>query len=415
MANEKDYSNDVKATRKGYSVSTDNSENQTVFLNNFLPEKKKKLIVNLNNYGSNNTYHSSHLAETIIVNNGSYSMYLYGNGNKAVKLSSSGGNDVRILNSGKNTITSGDNGNTFELSNYGAKNTLTAGNGKDTYYINWGTNKITDKGGDNEYHIESISTNTITSGIGVDKYYIARGTNNIIDKGGDNEFYYDGVEYYGTVKTGSGADTFDIIAKSSDGILKINAGNGIDTLKIHNQSTSFYYPTIVADLGNDNDVVEIDYTDNTSTDISFTNIKTGKGEDEVTISAGKENIIDTGKDKDIITIDGGLYNYINSGDGDDEITVKTHDPVIGTPTDVIKAGKGKDKITLKYGTNIVYGEAGVDTITATGGTNTIYTGAGKDKLTLSGTSINTVYADGDDITVGNGNSTIIDTKGKKRY
>lgn len=409
MANEKDYSNDIIINKKGYSVSTDESENQTVFLNNFMPEKKKNLTVNLNNYGDNNTYHSSLFAETISVNNGAYSMYLYGKGNKTVKLGSTSGNDVRILNSGKNTITAGDGGNTFELSNYGAKNTLATGTGNDAYYINWGTNKITDRGGENEYHVDSISTNTITSGTGVDKYYIARGTNNIVDKGGDNEFYYDGVEYYGTVKTGAGADTFDIIAKSSDGNLKIYSGNGTDTLKIHNRSTSFYYPYITADLGNDKDYVFVDYKEGTD-NISFTNIKTGKGEDEVTISAGKENIIDTGADKDIITIDGGLHNYINSGDGNDEITVKTPDLVISTPTNIIRAGKGSDTIELGFGTNTVYGDAGIDTITATGGTNTIYGGNGKDEITTSGTSINTIYADGDEINLNGGNNTIYTTK-----
>ena len=195
-----DYSDKIKETKNGYSLTTDEKSNEKVDIQDFVPEKKKKITVDLNN-GGNNTYYSSYFDETITNHDGSFDMYLYGHSSKNVNLGSTSGNQVRFMNNGKNTATAGDGGNTFYFSNINAKNTVTAGTGVDNYYITGGTNKITDKGGNNSYQIDTYhSNNTIISGTGNDTYTIKHGVNNVTDKGGDNTFTLNGSHYYGKRK-----------------------------------------------------------------------------------------------------------------------------------------------------------------------------------------------------------------------
>ena len=422
-----DYSDQIKETKKGYSLTTDETANENINITDFVPEKKKKITVNLNNSGANNVYRSSYFDETINVKNGDYTMLLYGNSSKTVNLGSTSMTSVQLLNNGKNKVTAGDGGNSFSFQNINAQNTVIAGKGDDSYIIQKGTNKITDKGGDNTFNISSeYSNNTIISGTGKDTYTIgSHGVNNITDEGGDNTFTVSGVHCYGKFVTGSGEDKFDITVSSMDGNLTINSGAGTDKLYIHNIADNSNVTRITADLGNDNDTVKVDYGTTGNKDVTFTNIKTGKGEDNVTISAGIENIIDTGKDGDTITIDGGRNNYITSGDGTDAViisaglnnkistgndadTITVMSSAV-TSTTTIKAGKGNDKIEIKGGTNTIYGEAGKDEVKLKGGTNTVYGGTDTIIVTNGG---NTIFANADTITVSDGINVINATNGK---
>ena len=422
-----DYSDQIKETKKGYSLTTDETANENINITDFVPEKKKKITVNLNNSGANNVYRSSYFDETINVKNGDYTMLLYGNSSKTVNLGSTSMTSVQLLNNGKNKVTAGDGGNSFSFQNINAQNTVIAGKGDDSYIIQKGTNKITDKGGDNTFNISSeYSNNTIISGTGKDTYTIgSHGVNNITDKGGDNTFTVSGVHCYGKFVTGSGEDKFDITVSSMDGNLTINSGAGTDKLYIHNIADNSNVTRITADLGNDNDTVKVDYGTTGNKDVTFTNIKTGKGNDTVAISAGIENIIDTGKDGDNITIDGGRNNYITSGDGADAViisaglnnkistgndadTITVMSSAV-TSTTTIKAGKGNDKIEINGGTNTVYGEAGKDEVKLKGGTNTVYGGTDTIIVTNGG---NTIFANADTITVSDGINVINATNGK---
>ena len=77
-----DYTNQIVETKKGYSLTTDETPNENISITDFLPEKKKKITVNLNNGGANNVYRSSYFDETITINNGDYDLMLYGNSSK---------------------------------------------------------------------------------------------------------------------------------------------------------------------------------------------------------------------------------------------------------------------------------------------------------------------------------------------
>ncbi|MBQ9245020.1 hypothetical protein IJ182_01990 [bacterium] len=371
-----DYSNEVIKTKKGYSFSTEESENQNISLANFLPEKKKQLTVNLKNFGDSNTYTSSNLSEIINVYNGAYNMTLYGtNANKTVKLGNTSGNSINISNIGKNKITSGDNGNTFQTSNPYSNNTITAGTGVDTYYLKEGNTKITDKGGVNYYSIDG-------------------GLNNIVEKGNDGSKFN---IYY---------------TASSQGATTIKAGNGMDNLKIYNDYNPKNELIVTADLGKGDDNVLVDYKTGSEDkkDASVVNIKTGIGSDIVNIKAGLKNVIDTGKDSDEVHIYGGKNNYISTGDGKDEITI--HATNTYYPHSTIKAGNGDDTIYVYAGETIIYGEGGKDTIEINNnGSTTVY--GGNDTITVEsfGSGSTDIYASADTINLVNGFNSIYTKKG----
>ena len=358
----------VKKKGKYYLTTNDSTEQQSMDFELFKPYEGKGIIFNLSSsYDGWNSARSTLFNDTINVKKGKYSLVLAGNGTKKV-------------------IT-GDNQCQFNI--YGnCKTNIKAGNAENTFYIDEHAPAM--KG--------SLSKNTITAGNLKDKYIIKGGTNKIVDKGGDNEF---SITHNGqnAITTGSGNDTF-AISLDSGGKAKIKSGDGIDTLNVSVDDAGIWEVNeLIADLGNGDDVVDMSLS-GSKVNTLHSNIKTGKGEDNVTISAGLVNRIDTGKDTDTVVIKGGRYNYISSGDSKDYITVDTL--ALGS-TSVIKTGKGDDEIEINNGKNTIYSGAGNDTITLKNGTNTVY--ADEDKINVNdGTNI--IYISKDKINVNGGANTI---------
>lgn len=250
------------------------------------------------------------------------------------------------------------------------------------------------------------STNTIKTGSGADIFTLGHDTTNkVTTSGNDNTFNLNDDSHSVIKTTGSGSNTFNITLNGC-GYANIKSGSGIDKLNVINKGVVGYYDKVIADTGAGDDIVNISLDSSVST-IS-TNIKTGKGEDDVTISAGLVNNIDTGADNDNIEIFGGFNNYISAGAGDDVITVDSTATDNNTTT-TIKAGKGNDDITINGGTNIIYGEAGVDTLSISGGINTIY--GGNDKIFVYGGG-NIINANSDTIKLSAGNNTVNTKSGK---
>ena len=375
-----DYNeNDVKKNKKGYYLTiNDDNDYQHIDLQNFKPwEGKGVKITASSSYDSFNGISSTLFNDTINIKKGQYIVYLNGSGTKKV---TTGDDKVEIVIQGspKTNIKTGNAENYFQvdmnsLAAHGSmsKNTIKAGNLKDEYLIWGGTNNITDKGGDNEFEIRFNSQNTI--------------------------------------KTGSGADTFNLFM-GAGGKTNIKSGDGNDTLNVTPISYgSWTTDELTADLGNGDDKVNIIHVENGS-DAQHTNIKTGKGKDIVDIRAGRVNKIDTGNDDDTVDIYNGKYNFISTGKGVDTINIHSfynkgsgnaEDDVYNSAISTIRAGKGDDIITVAGGENIIYGEAGSDNITITGGTNTVW--ADKDIINVDGGE-NTIKTS-------NGGNTINITKG----
>ena len=162
-------------------------------------------------------------------------------------------------------------------------------------------------------------------------------------------------------------------------------------------------------------------------------VNAGKGNDIITLSKGKKNIIhgdagidtiaiekkagtgnkiygDAGKDK--ITINGGKSNYTYGGNDNDTITLS------GGKKNTIHGDAGNDSIIISKtaGTgNKVYGDVGADTIKVQGGnSNFVYGGKDGDKITLSGGSKNKIYGDDDKAKV-SGKDTITVNGGSGNY
>lgn len=112
---------------------------------------------------------------------------------------------------------------------------------------------------------------------------------------------------------------------------------------------------------------------------SSNKIYTKGGADKITLSKGKNNLIDAGTGKDIIIVGkkAGSGNTVMAGAGKDIIT-------ISGGTQVVDGGAGNDTFTVSGGTQTIKGGTGNDTITVKGGNNHILSGGtGSDKYIIN--------------------------------
>ena len=426
-------SDKVVKTKKGWQVVTNKGDYpEYIDLQEFYkyyPENTKGVNIVANSTWTgydNQSIHSSHYNDTITALYANHKIYLYGIGSK--KVTTGDFYDlIRIYNSNKNTINLGNGDSFVYIESPNSINNIKTGVDNDIYQIQGGTNKIIDKGGENKFYInvtysknniklngtkntfEQVlnSTNTIKTGNGTGIFNFGKGSiNNVKTGNGTNSFTLEN-NSISTIATGSGDDTFDI-SLSGRGVANIKSGKGTDTLNITDTYGSSYMDSkITADLGDGVDYVYITPTSDTSEYTAYTDIKTGKGDDNVEISAGLINKINTGAGKDYILVKNTTKttNLSTIKAGNDNDTIR-----LNGGRNVVYGEKGEDEITATGGINIIYGGKDVDTIISSGGQNAIYGGAGKDKIVLtSGT--NSIYADGDIVSIIDGNNAVHTIKG----
>ena len=426
-------SDKVVKAKKGWQVVTNKGDYpEYIDLQEFYkyyPENTKGVNIVANSTWTgydNQSIHSSHYNDTITALYANHKIYLYGIGSK--KVTTGDFYDlIRIYNSNKNTINLGNGDSFVYIQSPSSINNITTGVDKDIYQIQGGTNKITDKGGENKFYInvtysknnialkgekntfEQVlnSTNTIKTGNGEGIFNFGKDSiNNVKTGNGVNTFTLEN-NSISAIVTGSGDDTFNI-SLSGRGTANIKSGKGTDTLNITDTySSSWMDSKITADLGDGVDYVYIAPTSDTSEYTAYTDIKTGSGDDNVEISAGLINKINTGAGKDYIVVKNTTkttsLSTIKAGNDSDTIR-------LNGGTSVVYGENGEDEITATGGINTIYGGSGVDTIISSGGQNIIYSGAGKDKIVLtSGT--NSIYADGDIVSIIDGNNAIHTVKG----
>lgn len=426
-------SDKVVKTKSGWKVVTDKGDYpESIDLREFYsyyPENTKGVNIVANSTWTgweNQSIYSSHYNDTITALYANHNIYLYGTGSKKVKTGDFY-DLIRIYNTGKNTINLANGDSFVYIQSPSSINDITTGVDKDIYQIQGGTNKITDKGGENKFYINATysknnitlkgekntfeqvlnSTNTIKTGNGEGIFNFGKDSiNNVKTGNGVNTFTLEN-NSISAIVTGSGDDTFNI-SLSGRGVANIKSGKGTDTLNITDTySSSWMDSKITADLGDGVDYVYITPTSDTSEYTAYTDIKTGSGDDNVEISAGLINKINTGAGKDYIVVKNTTkttsLSTIKAGNDSDTIR-------LNGGTSVVYGENGEDEITATGGINTIYGGSGVDTIISSGGQNIIYSGAGKDKIVLtSGT--NSIYADGDIVSIIDGNNAIHTVKG----
>ena len=218
----------VQKNKKGnYYLTTDvTDEKQNVFLQNFIPTSQKGVNITVNStYSGGNLINTSMFNDIITAKNARANIYL--NGIMGKKITTGDYNDtVHIENDGKNTINLGNGENEIITTQGNTTNTIITGIDTDTYQINGATNKITDKGGNNSFTINTnYSTNTITAS-------------------GNNAFTIS-AQSKNTIKTGYGSDEFNIYSYSNNSITSSIFGScfnvGTFLLLITTSSFSFKY------------------------------------------------------------------------------------------------------------------------------------------------------------------------------
>ncbi len=251
------------------------------------------------------------------------------------------------------------------------------------------------------------------------------------------------ISYIGTyVDAGSGNDTIVVNAGTGHSIY---SGTGKDRVTIGKKAQAY------VDAGAGNDIITVKsatqgkYVFNGKTRYSGTTVLAGKGNDTITITAGKGHTAFTGSGNDAVVIKGGNNGTITYGSGNNYFTItggsgytiqsdfiydkNDFDPttdyyanstkwkstvsISGGSKNSINCGNGDDTVVIKGGTdNYVSVSDGNDYVEVTGGTNNSVSMS----PVLPGTEIRkaTVYikgGKGTSVFSGNGKSSTIYVQG----
>ncbi|MCK0143151.1 calcium-binding protein [Aliiroseovarius sp. F20344] len=226
----------------------------------------------------------------------------------------------------------------------GANNTITGTNGNDTLRGKGGDDTIRGLGG-NDKIFGGIGADLLLGGAGND--YIHAGLNgsgdyDVVRGGAGNDTIISSGEgeYYG----GSGNDYFVGGFTDFGATELLDGGSGIDWLDLSNVHDNY---TINMTTG-------VTYWSAESF-INFENILTGRGNDNVTGTSGK-NIIMTGAGDDTINAGGG-NDILAGGKGADTLNG-------GSGTDTADYSNATSSITVVIDTNSVYDGTGTDTVSS---------------------------------------------------
>lgn len=339
--------------------------------------------------------------------------------------------------------------------------------GMDTVYGNGGDDKIFDiegniqsqrktdwlYGGDgNDTIVASYGNDRLFGGNGNDTLYGTQGTN--LMEGGDGD---DVIIGHGTLKGGAGADYLD----GSDGstVYADDEDIFLSGLSIIVEDSSFHHVFINTHVGGLTTTDGNDYVDISGNNASYLNIRTGKGDDIIIGSDGRDQVY-AGEDNDTITTgtafngDDFVYFFNNWGndvitdfdsrddtldvsgadvlglrdltitqDGLDTLIVNTEgsirllnfdkanlrfsDFVFAAATvadedevalsDVFEGTSGADDFTGKSGSDQMFGRAGDDILRGAAGDDFIYGNGGDDKIQGGGGNDKIHGGTGDDV------------------
>ncbi|MEV6022902.1 calcium-binding protein [Streptomyces sp. NPDC052036] len=164
--------------------------------------------------------------------------------------------------------------------------------------------------------------------------------------------------------------------------LTLNAGDGNDTVTVHNNTGQAYYLNEIS-LGSGNDRL----TDTGTVDGSFVSGDAGND----TITAGVASVVFAGDGNDTVHSTGDI---VDAGKGDDVIHGGAGDQNLsgGDGNDTLYGGTGNDLLYGGKGNDVLYGNSGVDQLYGNSGNDRLYGGTGKDILS-GGPGRNVVHQD----------------------
>ena len=353
----------------------------------------------IENYYGNNVYMNGGAGDDVFYNISTR----YGSGANATII---GGDGIdKINHSGLNGVITGDKGND-SITHDGNYGSIDGGEGDDYIYSSEGINV------------------SITGGAGNDKIYSKGNQNGWIVGGVGNDF----ISAWGntenlTINGGADADTVSLTTSvsavieytSGDGDDYIYGFNEDDTLKISGSySTTTSGNNVIVQVGSGK--ITLDGAAGKSLNIVSSGVTVEpeaeyifnkKANSLVAGGSGADTIFNTGRNSTLNGNAGDDYIFnlatnvtINGGAGNDTINATT-----GKVT--INGGTGNDEIIL-YGGSILYQYAtgdGYDTIAGFGANDTLHITSGTiSKSTVSGSDVI--------LTIGSGNITLKDAKGK---
>ena len=164
------------------------------------------------------------------------------------------------------------------------------------------------------------------------------------------------------VFAGSGNDHVRVNANDSDGQLVVDGGDGTDTIRFDNNTSSVNVNLSEGTASSNDDNVELR---------NFENAYGGKANDILVGDDGSNLLYGANGDD---TIDGGAGNdALYGGNGADTIHGGSGADTLGggNGNDILYGGAGDDKIHGQNGDDTIIGGAGDDTIRTDGGTDTV--------------------------------------------
>ena len=293
------------------------------------------------------------------------------------------------------------NQNTGELLIIGSDITLECADDVENNIKLRGDNNVIQGGSlDDKITVETGTNNYIYGNSGDDEINMKTENNHLFGNDGNDTITVDAANGANEIDGGAGDD---IINVNSSNNTNIKTGDGNDNLTIRGDSNT-------ADMGGGNDkllvVGDSNNVTSTSGDNAFNisgnkNTITGGSGNETIIVSGSENNVSSGTGDDDFEIYGDS-NKLSSVSGENEFYIEGD-------SNTVNGGTDKDTVTIEGDKNIADTGSGSDSIIANGNENQLTSTAGNNSFNVTGSSNTVTGGSGVDNVYINGNSNAVDT------
>ena len=268
------------------------------------------------NMGTNTTIHSSTGNDT--VHNGGAESH----DAEDVKIETGAGNDS--IHNIRDNVTIDAGADNDSIYNDGDNVSIVGNTGDDTIRSELSRNVTISSGDGNDSISNNSSYTTIDAGDGDDNITI-NASDVLIDAGAGKDSIFLSNAYRGTVNSGTDNDYIETYGRSA--FIKINAGDGDDSIKNTASETTIISGTGDDSIDNDSSNVTIDAGDGNDiiyNDDENVSISSGNGNDTIIASTGDHTTINAGAGNDSIYLGSSRLErqtviQYNSGDGHDTI------------------------------------------------------------------------------------------------
>lgn len=329
------------------------------------------------------------------------------------------GSNVFNIDGSGNSITAGSGHDSFSVN---GNDNVVRGSGGDDYYVVTGDQNLVD-GGTGMNYFEDYGNNNTFANVTVDpnsntiifvtknqveevtiagEKYVFKNTNHDNTSPASNQ-----VSYSYNQNTGElliiGSDITLECADDVENNIKLRGDNNViqggsldDKITVETGTNNYIY-------GNSGD-------DEINMKTENNHLFGNDGNDTITVDAANgANEIDGGAGDDIINVNSSNNTNIKTGDGNDNLTIRGN-------SNTADMGGGNDKLLVVGDSNNVTSTSGDNAFNVSGNKNTITGGSGNETIIVSGSENNVTSGDGDDNFDVNGNSNILtSTSGNNEF